>query len=276
LAAALSRWAWIQHVTGDDKAAWATMAEAERVGADVTVADLLNPVPARRALLAIARDDVPSALRWTREQRLAPDDDVPYPREGAYMVLARVLLSRNAPASALSLLDEMYATATKQGRDGSAVEICALRALAMAALDDPDAPRVLADALLLGSKQGYVRAFADEGAPMRTLLARVGAAQRAGDRSMPAVPRDYLARVLGAFGGPTEGTIAPGLIEPLTGRELEVLRLLAAGRSNREIAETIVVTLDTVKKHVTHVLDKLGVSNRTAAVGRARELGLLS
>jgi LuxR family maltose regulon positive regulatory protein len=93
---------------------------------------------------------------------------------------------------------------------------------------------------------------------------------------MPAVPRDYLARVLRAFGGPTEGTIAPGLIEPLTGRELEVLRLLAAGRSNREIAETIVVTLDTVKKHVTHVLDKLGVSNRTAAVGRARELGLLS
>ena len=66
-----------------------------------------------------------------------------------------------------------------------------------------------------------------------------------------------------------------GLIEPLTAREMEVLRLLAAGRSNREIAEEIVVTLDTVKKHVTHVLDKLGASNRTAAVSRARELGLL-
>ncbi len=68
----------------------------------------------------------------------------------------------------------------------------------------------------------------------------------------------------------------PGLIEPLTGRELEVLRLLAAGRSNQDIARELVVTLDTVKKHVSHILGKLGGSNRTEAVTRARQLDLIA
>ena len=75
---------------------------------------------------------------------------------------------------------------------------------------------------------------------------------------------------------PRRGGVAPGgLVLPLSGRELEVLQLLADGSSNRAIAEELVVTLDTVKSHVTHVLDKLGVANRTQAVTRARELGLL-
>ena len=68
---------------------------------------------------------------------------------------------------------------------------------------------------------------------------------------------------------------APGLAEPLTGRELEVLRLLAAGKSNQRIAHDLVVALDTVKKHVTHVLGKLGAANRTEAVARARDVGLI-
>ena len=67
----------------------------------------------------------------------------------------------------------------------------------------------------------------------------------------------------------------PGLPEPLSGRELEVLELLAAGQSNQAIAEELVITLDTVKRHVTHILDKLGAANRTQAAARARELGLL-
>ena len=67
----------------------------------------------------------------------------------------------------------------------------------------------------------------------------------------------------------------PGLIEPLTERELEVLRLLAAGRSNQRIAHELVVALDTVKKHVTHILGKLGAANRTEAAVRARQVGLI-
>jgi LuxR family maltose regulon positive regulatory protein len=99
-----------------------------------------------------------------------------------------------------------------------------------------------------------------------------------------AIPREYLARLADAFeqaGLPIRppanrgGVVVAGLIEPLTARELEVLRLLAAGAPNRAIAEQLVVTPETVKKHLSHLFDKLEVANRTQAVTRARELGLL-
>jgi LuxR family maltose regulon positive regulatory protein len=123
--------------------------------------------------------------------------------------------------------------------------------------------------------------FADEGAPMHALLAQLPAARP--DQPHPArrIDPGYLAALLRAC-DPADATLRrraagapPGLAEPLTGRELEVLRLLAAGRSNQRIAHDLVVALDTVKKHVTHILGKLGAANRTEAVARARELGLI-
>lgn len=98
------------------------------------------------------------------------------------------------------------------------------------------------------------------------------------------LPRAHLDRLVQAFqrqGQPVlarprpGGAMAPGLVEPLSARELEVLELLADGRSNQAIAEQLVISLDTVKRHVSHVLDKLGAANRTQAVSRARNLGLL-
>jgi LuxR family maltose regulon positive regulatory protein len=129
----------------------------------------------------------------------------------------------------------------------------------------------LAAALALACPQGYVRVFADEGAPMAALLGTLIAVQRT------AVPAGYLARLQRALGQPAEpGCPQPGLIDPLTSRELEVLRLLAAGKPNQAIARELVITLDTVKKHVGHVLGKLGAANRTEAVARAHELDLLT
>lgn len=99
------------------------------------------------------------------------------------------------------------------------------------------------------------------------------------------IPADYLGRLLrairrtpratGSVPGRAARDTATGLVEPLTDREFEVLEKLAAGKSNREIADEFVVTLDTVKKHVTHILDKIGAANRTQAVALARELGLI-
>ena len=140
----------------------------------------------------------------------------------------------------------------------------------------------LAGTLTLACPQGYVRVFADEGAPMAALLGRLIAVQRAGEAAAK-VPLGCLARLQRAFeakpaGAPAggRGTAAvPGLAEALTTRELEVLGMLAAGKSNQAIASELVVTLDTVKKHVSHVMDKLGAANRTEAVARARELGLI-
>ena len=140
----------------------------------------------------------------------------------------------------------------------------------------------LADALTLACPQGYVRVFADEGPPMAALLTRLIAAQRAGSgfsgfQAAASVPLGYLARLRSAFGAEPAAphtAAVPGLIDPLTSRELEVLQMLAAGKSNQAIAGELVVTLNTVKKHVSHLLGKLGAANRTEAVTRARELGL--
>jgi LuxR family maltose regulon positive regulatory protein len=124
-----------------------------------------------------------------------------------------------------------------------------------------------------------VRVFADEGPPMAALLGRLITAQRTGQAAAD-VPLGYLARLQRAFDAGHPATepgpaAVSGIVDPLTSRELEVLRMLAAGRSNQAIARELVVTLDTVKKHVGHVLGKLGAVNRTEAVARARELSLI-
>jgi LuxR family maltose regulon positive regulatory protein len=175
------------------------------------------------------------------------------------------------------LLDRLSAAAVAQDRVGSIIEIGALRALALAARgEDAEAVTALAGTLMLACPQGYVRVFADEGAPMAALLGRLVAAQRTG-QAAAGIPLGYLARLQRAFGaGQPEPVPGPsGIVDPLTSRELEVLEMLAAGRSNQAIAGELVVTLDTVKKHVGHVLSKLGAANRTEAVARARELNLL-
>jgi LuxR family transcriptional regulator, maltose regulon positive regulatory protein len=274
--------AWIRQAQGDPGGALEAMGEAGRAALGPAVTGLLNPVPAQRARLLLAQGDVAAAARWTAERGLGPGDEPGYPRESEYLVLARVLLAQDHPAQALTLLERMLAAASGQGRVGSVIEIGALRALALAACGDQDAAvDALARALALGCPQGYVRVFADEGAPMAALVARLAAAQKA--ERAARLPPACLAKVLQALGGKQDPQgagrgsveVVPGLVEQLTARELEVLVLLAEGTPNPRIAEQLVVTLDTVKKHVSHLLGKLGAANRTEAVTRARQLGLI-
>ncbi len=282
LGAGLATLAWIRQAQGDPDGALEAMGEAGQAALGPGVTGLLNPVPAQRARLLLTQGDVAAAAAWTSERGLSPDDEPVYPREREYLVLARVLLARDRPVQALKLLEGMLTAAVVQGRTGSVIEIGALRALALAASGDQDAAvDALARALTLSYPQGYVRVFADEGAPMRALLARLAAAQQRQRASGRDINASYLTALLRACdeadGGAPRGRAAapPGLIEPLTERELEVLRLLAAGRSNQRIARELVVALDTVKKHVTHILGKLGAANRTEAAVRARQLGLI-
>ena len=268
--------AWIRQVTGDPDGALAAIGEAEH--ASPAPAGLLYPAPAQQARLLLAQGDVASAARWTDESGLRAGDEPCYPREPGYLVLARVLLAQDRPAEALALLDRLHAAAAAQDRTGSLIEAGALRALALAACGrDADAVDALAKTLTLACPQGYVRVFADEGPPMAALLGRLIAAQRAG-QAAASVPLGYLARLRSAFGtepAAPPAAAVPGLIDPLTSRELEVLQMLAAGKPNQAIAGQLVVTLDTVKKHVSHILGKLGAANRTEAVSRARELSLI-
>jgi LuxR family transcriptional regulator, maltose regulon positive regulatory protein len=272
----------LRQATGDPVGALAAIGEAGQ--ASPGPPGLLNPVPAQRARLLLAQGDLAAAARWTEERGLGADDHPDYPREPGYLVLARILLAQGQPSQALALLDRLHATAVAQDRAGSAIEAGALRALALAAAGAETAAVIaLAETLILACPRGYVRVFADEGPPMAALLARLIAAQRS-DGAVAEAPLGCLARLQRAFAaghtgpGPRSGAApaaVPGLVEQLTSRELEVLQMLAAGKSNQAIAGQLVVTLDTVKKHVSHLLGKLGAASRTEAVARARQLGLI-
>ena len=275
LAGGLATLAWIRQATGDPAEALEAIGEAGQ--ASPGPAGPLNPVPAQRARLLLAQGDLAAAERWTQENSLAADDELDFAREPGHLVLARLLLAQDRPGQALAVLDRLHAAAVAQDRAGSLIETGALRALALAASgDEAGAVTGLAGALALACPQGYVRVFADEGPPMAALLGRLIAAQRTG-RAAAEVPLGYLARLQRAFGPgrPARDPVPSGIVDPLTRRELEVLEMLAAGRSNQAIAGELVVTLDTVKKHVGHVLGKLGAANRTEAVARARELSLI-
>jgi LuxR family maltose regulon positive regulatory protein len=272
----------IRQVHGDAAGALEAMGEAGQAGLSPQVISLFNPVPSQRARLLLAQGDVRAAGQWTSAAGLSSDDEPDYGQEPAYLVLARVLLARSEPGPALMLLQRLLDAAASQGRAGSIIEIQVLRALALAARgDQAGAIDALTEAVTLAFRHGYVRVLADEGAPVRALLAQLPAArpgqQHAAGRTGPGYLA-ALARACGQAGAvppPRSAAAPPGLSEPLTGRELEVLRLLAAGRSNQRIARDLVVALDTVKKHVTHVLGKLGAANRTEAAARARQLGLI-
>jgi LuxR family transcriptional regulator, maltose regulon positive regulatory protein len=281
LATGLTILAWIRQAEADPAGAADAMDEAARLAPSPAIASLLNPVPAERARLLLAQGQVAEAARWVRERGIGADDEPEYPRESEYLVLARVLLAQDRAGPALTLLGRLHAAATAQGRVGSIIATRALQALALAAAgDEARAMDALADALTLGRPEGQVRIFADEGAPMRALLGRLAAAQRTRHLGARGVPVSYLAMILRAFerkpAGPDDAAEVPAaLAEPLTSRERQVLGLLAAGRANRDIAGELVVTLDTVKRHVSHILAKLGAANRTEAVARARELNLI-
>ena len=282
LATGLVTLAWIRQASGDQPGALDAIGEAGQFAPGPAVNGLLNPVPAERARLLLAQGDLAGAARWTKEKGLGADDEPRYPSEPEHLLLARVLLAQGRPGQALALLDRLYAAAVNQDRIGSVIEAGALRALALAADgEDADAVDGLAGALSLACPRGYVRVFADEGPPMAALLGQLIASQRAGHAAE--IPFTCLARFQRAFDAahatpdPRPGTTVavPGIVEQLTSREREVLEMLAAGRSNQAIASQLVVTLDTVKKHVSHVLGKLGAAKRTEAVTRARELGLV-
>jgi LuxR family transcriptional regulator, maltose regulon positive regulatory protein len=122
---------------------------------------------------------------------------------------------------------------------------------------------------------GFGDAAGDQRADGPAARAAAAAVVRADALTLARLQRAFGAQDIVPGAGRGSATAVPGLVDPLTSRELEVLTMLAAGRSNQAIASQLVVTLDTVKKHVTHILGKLGAANRTEAVARARELSLI-
>jgi LuxR family maltose regulon positive regulatory protein len=286
LAAGLAALAWIRQAAGDASGALEAMREARRTFPNPDTVSLYNPVPASWARLLLGRGEVAEAAGWIEARGLKATDAPTYPQESEYLVLARVLLAREAPAPAVALLERIDALAEAQGRTAGVIEALALQALGLhAAGDRAGALAMLVRALTLAWPEGYVRVFADEGPAMGSLVgAVIGAGRRARPPGADQIPMDYLGRLLRAVRPAPAGArpdtqphtrMAAALVEPLTDREFKVLGMLAAGKRNQEIADELVVTLGTVKKHVTHTFEKLGAASRTQAVARARQLGLI-
>jgi LuxR family maltose regulon positive regulatory protein len=265
----------IRQAEGDLGGALDLLGEAQRL----YVSDFfpnVRPVPALMARVWVAQGRLSEALGWAHEQGLSADDDLSYLREFEHITLARLLLAQpegeragHSLHRAPRLLERLLRAAEDGGRAGSVIEILVLRALAYQTLGDiPAALAALEQAMMLAEPEGYVRVFVDEGPPMTSLL-RSAAKQ--------GIRRDYVRRLLAAVSGTEDGApVEQALIEPLSERELDVLRLLATELDGPAIARELVVSLNTMRTHTKNIYTKLAVTNRRAAVRRATELGLLS
>jgi len=265
----------IRQARGDLDGALELLDEAERLYASDFSPDV-RPVAAVKARVWIAQGNLSAAWGWAQEHGLTAADELSYLREFEHATLARLLLAQGTRdraddriAAAIELTERLLASAEAGGRNGSAIDILVVHALACHARGDvPGALGSLQRAVALAEPEGYVRAFVDEGSPMVALLKLATKS-----RSAP----QYVRRLLAA-GVTVEGRATGGqpLIEPLSERELEVLRLLGSELGGPEIARELTVSLATVRTHTRNIYAKLGVGNRRAAVRRAAELDLLS
>ncbi len=243
----------------------------------------VRPVPAARARIRIAQGHLEQARAWAEQVGVSPADAPTFLAEDNLLTLARLLVLEGEPGKAVTLTDVVLAEAAAAGRGGSVVEARLTRALAHRAGGDRVAAGAdLAAALTLGVPAGYCRLFLDEGAPLLELLGHAA-------RSATGEVRQHAEQLLQAarrpvvLGGPVDGPAGgsadaqPGgpAREALSGRELDVLRLLAGELTGPEIAHRLFISINTLRTHTKRIFSKLGVSTRRAAVARAVELGLL-
>jgi LuxR family maltose regulon positive regulatory protein len=266
----------IRQAQGDPSGALDLLAEAEHR----YVSDFfpnVRPIPAIRARVWLVSGAVDDAVGWVRERGLTADDGLSYLHEFEHITLARVLMAQRTaahPAADIAgLLERLRQAAHGGGRTGSVIEILVQQAILHQRSGDTGAAfAALEQALTLAEPAGYVRIFVDEGAPMGRLLA---AAAKQGRST------DYAKRLLialdgsGAKSGPGP-SVTQGLIEPLSTRELDVLRLLGTDLDGPDIARRLFVSLNTVRTHTKNIYTKLAVNNRREAVRRGQELDLMS
>jgi LuxR family maltose regulon positive regulatory protein len=273
LAQGYSYLARVLHATGDTAGALDTIQEAKHVTRG------LNPwyaitAGAHEARIRLAQGDVAAATRWLQGSGLSADGELTIEYCISYLSMARILMAQDRLDETLGLLMRLFKIVEAAGAMGPAIGIFVLQALVLQAQGEGEqAPAALERALSLAEPEGYVRTFIDEGEPMTALLRQAAAR---------GIAVEYAGKLLSEWAKEAtraepagESPALPAEFEPLTEREMEILRLLAIGLSNREIAEQLFLAVGTVKKYTSNIYGKLSVHSRTQAAAKARELGLL-
>jgi LuxR family transcriptional regulator, maltose regulon positive regulatory protein len=286
----------LHEAQADPDGALALLDEAERLYIRTPLPNIYL-MSAMKTRIWVAQGRLAEALEWVREQGLSVDDDLGYLREFEHIILARILIAQyqtdrneNSIHTAIRLLERLLGAAEGGGRIGSVIQILVLQALAYQAQGNRSLGLVpLQRAVSLAEPEGYIHIFVAEGKPMAELLTRISAKE-----GTPRVEA-YILKLLSACDehkeiGPSGSTfkeknrpsilekqaVSPHpLIEPLSERELEVLRLLRTELNGPEITRELMVSLSTLRTHTQNIYAKLGVNNRRAAVRRAEELDLL-
>jgi LuxR family maltose regulon positive regulatory protein len=270
----------IKLVQGDQKAAESLIEQAKRYRLSYTVPLPTRLMDAELARAQMALGHLKAADRWARTYRMDQPVSPGFVHEYEGVTRARLYFLQDQPKQALALLDRLHPIAESGNRNGHLIELLVLTALTQHALDDAQqAINTLHTALRIAEPEGYLRIFVDEGKAMAVLLYQ---AISLGNMT------NYKARLLATF--PTDEPIHNSslsssvsslskpaevhLIDPLSEREIEVLQLIANGATNHDIAEELVIAMTTAKKHVSNIIQKLGVDNRTQAAVKGRNLGL--
>jgi LuxR family transcriptional regulator, maltose regulon positive regulatory protein len=255
----------------------------------------VRPVHALRARMLAAHGDVEQALDWARQHELSAGDDLSYAREYEHVTLARVLLAQHTRTGSVSvlteamgLLERLGTAAGEGGRIGTLIEVLVLHAIGLATRTTPEEPEPadalarLERALTLAEPGGWHQVFLGEGAVLVRLLGSV-ARGRPDWRFLQKIVESSTSNVVDdgpavSVDGAVTGVESAGLrlVDPLSERELDVLRLLASDLDGPGIARELVVSLNTVRTHTKHIYTKLGVNSRRAAVRQAHQLNLLA
>ena len=243
---------------------------------------IMQPIAAHKARVHLRQGRLDKAQAWVRERRLSVRDEASYLGEYEHLTLARTRLAERSFEGVNNLLERLLALAETQKRTGSVIEILLTQALVFQAQgDQPQALVALERGLTLTEPEGYIRIFVDEGEAMRLLISDFRIAIEESARYGVHPLFGYVDKLLTAF--PHPAATAPKskivnpkseIVESLSEREMEVLKLLRSELSGPEIAERLIVSLNTLRTHTKNIFNKLGANNRRAAVRRAEELDL--
>jgi LuxR family maltose regulon positive regulatory protein len=252
---------------GDYHGAFELLETGKREFSDFTWPSHIAAIEAEMHLLA---GDINFVNQWVQHSQLHPDDEIEFQKMEEYIVLARLLIAQTEYAKAKDFLARLQGIAENTGTIYWLIKILALQSVVCHSLDQRHEARIaLKEAVRLGESEGFVRAIMDAGTPVAQVLSQL--------RFNPHCSQVYIAKLRDAI-PQSEGRANRDrdlLIEPLSNRELEILRLLDSKMTSNEIAEMLVIAVSTVRVHIKHIYAKLEVNRRFEAVQRAKELELI-